>query len=99
MVSFEKGNPEVVTIGDNKYVKFTAGLRVRANFGKRKIYFYALYNEGTDEFALYVCKQIGVFKSKVIREYVSLPLENFREVYEQTYNELVQSEMQGFIPL
>jgi hypothetical protein len=96
-ICIESKTPKVVTVGDNSYVQMGIRVVVRPNFGKRKIYFHIALNEGMDEWSFYVVKQWG-FKSKVIEIMEGLPLENITQVIEDTYDTLVKTEMQGFIP-
>jgi hypothetical protein len=96
------GNADVteITLPDgsvNSYVKMGIGVRIRPNFGKKMIYFYLCLNEGLDEYDFLVSKTWG-FKSKVMRDFRSVPLDCLVDLIDETYNELIKTECDGFIP-
>jgi hypothetical protein len=95
----ESKRPQVIiTKNGREYVQNGLGICFRANFGRKKIYFYLGLDEGADEWSFYVLKQWG-FESKVLRVLENLPLENIVEIMNDTYDELIKSECQGFIPM
>lgn len=87
----------VFTQGDNQFIHFGIGVRFQPNFGKRKILFYVCY-QLDDTYSLYVVKARGD-KSKVLVHFDDLYFDNLGSIVEQTYDELIRLECDGFVPM
>ena len=97
-ISSNKDTATVKNINGNDYI--SAGLYVcfRPNFGRKVIKFFVCYNTGSDTFDFYAFKIWGT-SLKLIASSTDIYNDNLREVVEHTYDELIKSECNGFIPI